>query len=320
MDITNDTRQFAEEYYQTALTLFEQSKIEEAINYIDLAVTVGENKMTYLIKKIELLHVFECNDEYIRTFTAHIKLFYDQLNLKEFCIFFNYYVQIFHMEDEYFFAILKEAELPTMLYHLHKQIAMGGEVLYAEEALRAFDDKKYVQASEYAQLAQKDSNISLDTLLIGARSFKFIEEANRAITQYKYIINDFPEDKYSYFELGTIYYLSNNYGEALSLLKTAIKYGYDQRDCVEPMADCYYYLENYSTAVVYLKKSIKTSTNLHSTYSMLAKSYEKLNKPLQVKKYNKLAKKYQTAFPPPLMNATFISLLMLLYAVIGLII
>ncbi|OOB77978.1 MAG: hypothetical protein ATN34_02830 [Epulopiscium sp. Nele67-Bin002] len=282
----------AEDFLKSATNLFASQNTKEAILHIDLALTMSNNRLDYLTKKLELLHGAKCYDQYILTFTVQLKNLFDQLDLPEFCKFLGWYIDMFAVTKNMLISILNETQVPGVLVTLYKEILKNPVVQYDTQAYHAFANKNYKLALDFSQLALKQIPISLDLLLLQARCYSELKDYTNSIAYYDKVCNMFPTDKHAYLERGHILYLSGLYLDAILSFRLAVNYGYDERLCLEAIASCYYEEQDYNLAIAYYKRYVPYSTDLKMTHERLADCYQRVDNFRLAQKHIKLAKKY----------------------------
>ncbi len=311
----NDSAQLAEDFLNTAKVLFKENNIPEAVQHMDLALTLSENKLDYLIQKLELLYQFESFAEYVSTFNTQTKLLFEQLDLKQFCYFLDCYIKLLVISEEELVAMLTEAGVPAVLSNLYTDILNDKIVEFELQAYYLYSEQNYKAALDYGHLALKVVEPNLELLLLEARCFSELGLIAQSIDRYEKICLAYPEDKHAYLELARIYYISQSYSEAVALFKNAISYGYDEKICLEAIATCYYRLKNYNLATIYYKKYLTYAEDVSDIHIKIADCYKLLKEPALEKKHLKLAKN-----PNRLLFQNIIMALLVLIGIISLII
>ncbi len=281
-----------EDFLTSATNLFAERNTKEAILHIDLALTMSNNRLDFLTKKLELLHEASCYDQYILTFTVQLKNLFDKLDLKEFCKYLRLYIEMFAVTKNTLLSVLRESQVPSILVTLYKDILYNSVIQFDTPAYRAFANKNYKLALDYSQLALKQVPASLDLLLLQARCYSELNDYPKSILHYDKVCNMYPKDKHAYLERGHILYLSGLYLDAILSFRLAINYGYEEKLCLEAIASCYFEEKDYNLAIAYYKRYIPYSTDLKTTHERLAQCYQFIDNSRLEQKHLKLAKKY----------------------------
>ncbi|OOB77177.1 MAG: hypothetical protein BEN19_02340 [Epulopiscium sp. Nuni2H_MBin003] len=280
----------AQHYFLYSCDLIKQGNLDEAIKYLDLAITISDDKMEYLVKKFQLLNDYHCVDTYITLFSTQLPFLYAQLPLNIFCELFKNYLDIFSVDEEYLGALLKEHNIPAVLAYAYNDILHSTE--FTTPMYYYFYAKEYDTALDYSLLHLKSNPFTLEILLLQARCLKELNDIPNSIKKYNEIIKLYPTCKDAYLELGFLNYISKQFSLAASLLKQAVKHGHSEQVCVEVIADCYLNNKEYETAINYFIRALTMSSNLTITHKKLAECYSAINKPMLSKKHLKLSAKY----------------------------
>lgn len=231
----------ANHFLDQAVQLAAQQHPVEALNQMDLAISLASNKPAYILRKIEFFYQFQLYSQCTDYIILNFSYLYHHSSLKEFAQVLHYYHQCTQCLTEEFNHLLLDHRLPLILSTIYIDILQDKDIDFMKQATECFENREYVLSIQYATLAMKQNGECSELWLLKAKAHEILGQVHETITAYKKVLSlPHSEDLSSlFFSLATAleqvkqfadaYYY---YGQALSLSPDSLEYHYKSADCL----------------------------------------------------------------------------------------
>ena len=279
-------------YFKTALSLFDDAKIPDALQSLDAAIVFSNNAPFYIHQKIRILFQLgalkSCNEFIL----GQIEYLYKSSSLYIFCRTLDYLQQINHYTVGQLKTILHQNHIPYCLAMHYKEWLTAKNKPFFTLAEAAFRDDDFPLCIDYCQLLYKYEKIrSPQVLYMLAYSYHMLNELDKAKAVYiEYESTASDKDQIS-IDLILIAMELGDYEAAILALKDLLTSDPLNKTYLSYLGECYSQAGKMAEAIKTFRSITKIYPEDTQNLFNLSHAYSRLNKNWRAKHYRKNAEK-----------------------------
>ncbi|MGL4343600.1 MAG: hypothetical protein ACRCTE_00235 [Cellulosilyticaceae bacterium] len=274
-------------YLNIALTASENQHPLQALNYIDLSISLATDKHAYIFKKIEFLYEFHLYAQCTDYIVLHFPYLYHHCSLEQFAKVLSYYHQCTQCLTEELNHLLLAHNIPIILSTLYKDLTIGYFMDFEKKVNESYHAKEYDLCVQYAALFCKQTGGSQSVLELKALAHESLGQLNQAIKTYQQCLAFTSAQNAApiYFSLGKVCAQAGLFGEAHFYFGEAITLSPDLLEYAIHDADCLFKWSKFALA----RRSFRLITQ---RFPNDAYSYLRLGELYELSHNNKLSRYY----------------------------
>ncbi|MEG0578450.1 MAG: Ig-like domain-containing protein [Niameybacter sp.] len=276
-------------YYQEALQHLHEERITDALNSINMAVSLATDKSLYVFYKIQILYLAKLTSECTSLILSHLHFLYTHCTLSQFTEILTDYQEICNCTTEDLADTLTLHHVPAILASVYPELVDVNDYNFHSKALEYEQSGNLEGCISCCHLALKFEPASISLLHLQATCYMTLKDYTQAILIYNQLLAVHTLTSEIAYPLGLAYMQIGNLKQAVSYFKQLLLETPRHIDGLVNLSECYIQLTDYKPAIPYLEKLTRLEPT-NTTYLLrLGEIYNLLNRKHLAKKYYKLA-------------------------------
>lgn len=283
-------------YFEKSLDAFNNSNKNDAIYFIDLAISSCSKKEFFMFQKAKMFFALKSYSECSNYIEENILFFYKNCSLYIFSQIINYYQLCTTYSPASLSLILRSKNIPYALACEYYHIINKNNVDFINKAVIAKKNNKYELCISYCDLVLNYNNSEASTYLLKSQCHHLLGQTDLAISAYTKLLELTPFNDSIYHTLGIVMMELNRYPEAISFFEQATKLLPSNTEYRFCLGDAFFKWRKYDSALKCFKDVITKEPTHINSYIRIAEIYIQINNNKKARKYYKQANLVQKKY------------------------
>lgn len=284
----------AESYYERALQATYNHSIEDAISYMDMSISLSNDKALYLFYKIKILYLNGLKIDCAHLILSQFHYLYQNCSLEVFLEILDYYQSASECTSLDLATALHTLQIPSVLAYEYINLLENTTYNFHSKALEYKKAGNYLFCIDCCQLSLKFECNSISILHLQAECYLSVEDFQSAIDTFEQILTLYPQTTEITYSLGKAYMATHNFPKAISYLKQFLVTMPYHIEGLTHLGDCYIKSKEYTHAITIYNTLITLESFTPMYYLKLGEIYSFMNHMRTAQKYYRKANELQS--------------------------